>query len=102
MEDYKKSISSLFEEALPFVERRGNGGAELNGFEESANDDSLDRLFEIGDKLARIPSASEDDRRCKARIYRFIAADRSSVVDAPDPEQRLLWSIIDDLDPGER
>jgi len=95
----KTKIEQLYREAQPYLEQLDNGRTGKHGFEEDASDDAHDQVADIAEQMAQTPSMSERDRRCKARVYLALAPDASSVIDSMTVEEKLVRSIIEDVNP---
>jgi|GEM_PF-5524786 len=92
------NVQGLFEEAAPFI-RQVNSASDIDtpGEEESCNR-ALERLSELSDVMANYSSTSVKEVALKVALYRAIAPEASSHQESPTVDERLLVSIISDIE----
>ncbi len=91
-------VQGLFEEAAPFI-RQVNSASELETSAAIENSNrALERLSELSDAIADYTSTSVQEIALKVALYRAIAPEASLHHESSTVDERLLVSIIGDIE----
>ncbi len=92
------NIQGLFEEAAPFIQQL-NRAAEIESLTDIEDSSvALERLSELSDVIAHQSSDSVKEISLKVALYRAIAPEIPQHQDSLTSEERLLGSIMSDIE----